>query len=202
MPKERAQTYIMFVLTIDQRDSSRSEDRVDLALHRLRTVSTRLPFERTAGDEFQGVLEDAAVVVDIVMDLVRDGHWHIGIGAGPVNLPLPTSTRAANGPAFESARKAVEKAKRLPAHLAVRGAVDEAAAHTEAVLALMGSIIEKRSEAAWEAIDLVSSGSSFTEAADKLGVSRQAISQRLSVAQWQQEQAARPAAAALLRAAQ
>ncbi len=90
-----------FVLTIDQRGSSTTTDLVDHMLARLTRIHTRLPFERTAGDEFQGLLEDPVSVVDAILDLVRDGNWHIGLGAGPVAEPLPSSTRAARGSAFE-----------------------------------------------------------------------------------------------------
>src|SRR4051812_11342574 len=112
-----------FVLTIDQRGSRRGPDRVADVLPRLNdTVATVLPFERTAGDEFQGVLAEADAVVDAVLELVRLGGWSIGVGAGPVQTPLPASTRAGAGPAFLSARRAVDAAKQRPARLAVRGA--------------------------------------------------------------------------------
>ena len=191
----------MFVLTVDQRGSSRTTDRVQDALSRLRPLPTRLPFERTAGDEFQGLLDDAVSVVDVTLILVRDGTWHIGIGVGPVAHPLPQSTRAARGPAFELARDAVEAAKRRPQHLAVRGTDPDHAADAEAVLTLVAAVVQRRSDAAWEAVDLLASGLTAAEAADRLSVTRQAIGQRLSVALWQQEQATRPAAAALLRRA-
>ncbi|MCW2701062.1 MAG: uncharacterized protein JWQ45_2597, partial [Blastococcus sp.] len=82
-------------------------------------VPTLLAFERTAGDEFQGVLAEADDVVDTVLELVRLGGWSIGVGAGPVQTPLPASTRAGAGPAFLSARRAVDAAKQRPARLAV-----------------------------------------------------------------------------------
>ncbi|HYH26522.1 MAG TPA: hypothetical protein VD834_14335, partial [Blastococcus sp.] len=98
-----------FVLTVDQRASRRGPDRVADALALLDAgVPTLLPFERTAGDEFQGVLDDPDAVVDVAMRLVRMGGWSIGIGAGAVQTPLPSSTRAATGPAFLCARRAVD----------------------------------------------------------------------------------------------
>ncbi len=91
-----------YVLTVDQQGSRRSPDRVGEALRRLQgTVPTLLPFERTAGDEFQGVMAEAADVVTVVLELVRLGGWSIGVGAGPVSTPLPDSTRAGSGPAFQ-----------------------------------------------------------------------------------------------------
>lgn len=191
-----------FVLTIDQRGSGRTADLVDGAISRLAHLPTRLPFERTAGDEFQGLLDDPVSVLDAMLHLVRDGDWHIGVGAGPVATPLPASTRAARGPAFELARAAVEAAKRRPQHLAVRGADPDAAAQTDAVLTLLAAVVQRRSPAAWEAIDLDGAGLSATEAAAKLGITRQAVGQRLSVGLWAQEQAVRPVITRLLVEAQ
>lgn len=187
-----------FVLTVDQRDSSSTPDRVDHILAKLVRIHTLLPFERTAGDEFQGLLADPLSVLDAILDLVRDGSWHIGLGAGPVAEPLPQSTRAARGPAFELARGAVEAAKRRPQHLAVQGADATGAAQADAVLTLLAAVIQRRSEAAWQAIDLDDAGLSATQAATKLGISRQAVGQRLAVGLRSQELAVRPVIADLL----
>lgn len=167
-------------------------------LAKLAHVHTRLPFERTAGDEFQGLLADPLSVVDAILDLVRDGTWHIGLGAGPVAEPLPPSTRAARGPAFELARSAVEAAKRRPQHLAVHGADPAAAAQADAVLTLLAAVIQRRSPAAWQAIDLDDAGLTSTQAATKLGISRQAVGQRLAVGLRSQELAVRPVISELL----
>ncbi len=51
------------MLTVDQRGSRRGTDRVPRAIALLSGVPTVLRFERTAGDEFQGVLDDPAAVV-------------------------------------------------------------------------------------------------------------------------------------------
>ena len=111
------------MLTVDQRASRRSPDRVPDVLRRLNTaVPTVLGFERTAGDEFQGMLAEPDDVVDVVLQLVRAGEWSIGVGAGPVQTPLPPSTRAGAGAAFLSARRAVDAAKQRATRLAVRGA--------------------------------------------------------------------------------
>ena len=51
------------VLTVDQDGSREGTDQVPAALEALAAVATRLPFERTVGDEFQGVLDDPAALV-------------------------------------------------------------------------------------------------------------------------------------------
>jgi hypothetical protein len=188
-----------FVLTVDQRASRRGPDRVADVLDRLNgTVAAVLAFERTAGDEFQGVLDDPAQVVDAVLDLVRLGGWSIGVGAGPVQTPLPDSTRAATGTAFLCARRAVDAAKQRPARLAVRGAVPADAGDAQAVLTALAVLLERRSDAAWEAIALVEAGRTQAQAAAELGISRQAVGQRLAAAAWELEGELRPTAARLL----
>jgi hypothetical protein len=190
---------VPFVLTIDQRGSRRGPDRVADVLPRLNdTVPTVLPFERTAGDEFQGVLAEADDVVDAVLDLVRLGGWSIGVGAGPVQIPLPASTRAGAGPAFLSARRAVDAAKQRPARLAVRGAVPTDAGDAQAVLTALAVVVRRRSEQAWEAIALVGRGRTQAEAAAELGITRQAVGQRLAAGLWELELDLRPTAARLL----
>ena len=188
----------MFVLTVDQQGSRRSADRVAALLPRLEQVRTVLPFERTAGDEFQGVLDEADTVVDVVLQLVRAGGWSIGIGAGPVQTPLPQSTRAGAGPAFLSARRAVDAAKQRPFRLAVRGAVQVDAADAQAVLSALAAVVERRSDQAWEAIALVESGRTQADAAAVLGISRQAVGQRLAAGLWDLERELRPTAGRLL----
>jgi hypothetical protein len=190
---------VPYVLTVDQKRSRRSGDRVADVLPRLNAaVATVLPFERTAGDEFQGILEDPEEVVDVVLDLVRVGGWSIGIGAGPVQTPLPESTRAGAGPAFLSARRAVEAAKQRPSRLAVRGVTPGDAGDAQAVLSALAVVVDRRSDQAWEAIGLVTDGRTQAEAATELGISRQAVGQRLSAGLWDLERELRPTAARLL----
>jgi hypothetical protein len=190
---------VPYVLTVDQRASRRGPDRVAEALRRLNgAVPTVLGFERTAGDEFQGVLADPDDVVEVVLHLVRAGHWSIGVGVGPVQTPLPQSTRAATGPAFLSARRAVDAAKRRPARLAVRGVVAAEAADAQAVMTALAVIVERRSDQAWEAIALVAAGRTQAEAATALGISRQAVGQRLAAGLWDLERELRPTTSRLL----
>lgn len=196
----------MFVITVDQQGSRHAEDHVPELLAGLPPIAglVRAP-ERTVGDEVQAVLDDAGGVVDLVLHLLRRGGWSVGVGAGPVEEPLPASSREARGEAFVLARAAVEAAKsrNRPVPLAVRGADPTAAGDAEAVLTLIGSLAARRSTAGWAAIDQARAlGTERQDAiAERLGVSQQAVSQRLRAAHWVEESAARPAAARLLTAA-
>jgi hypothetical protein len=214
----------MIVLTVDQRASTTRGDLVPQVLDRL-AARTRaggrldpavlLPFERTVGDEIQGLLgageAGAQLAVGIVADLLRDGGWSVGIGVGGVDQPLPESSRAAAGPAFFRAREAVEQAKGrgIAVPLAVVGPPDEPTAtivsDAQALIRLLGAVAARRSDAGWEAIDTLAEherdDAPQRAVAERLGVSEQAVSQRLRTALWAEEVAARPLAARLLRAA-
>lgn len=192
----------MFVLTVDQRHSRRGADRVDELLAVLAEAPGQVRgFERTAGDEVQGVLDDGAAVVDLALDLVRRGEWSIGVGAGPVNEPLPASTRSGSGAAFEHARVAVNRAKSSPQLIAVAAPDGYRAAAAEAALDLLAAVVQRRTGQGWEAVDLLNEGLSQTQVAERLGITKQAVSQRLRAATWSAEVAGRKLATELLATA-
>ena len=198
----------MIVLTADQRGSRTSSDLVGPGLALLaRVVPAPLrAFERTAGDELQGVPGSAALAVAAVQALVVDGHWSVGLGVGPVEEPLPPSTRAGRGPAYAAAREAVEAAKDRHHHVSLVGGglPDQAArivADADAVLSLALAVALRWSEEAREAIALVRGGASQTDAARALGVTRQAVGQRLGAALFRQHTEAMTVVARLLEQA-
>ncbi|WP_182354619.1 hypothetical protein [Flaviflexus huanghaiensis] len=169
----------MFVLTLDQIGSRGDEDRVPALLERLRDKEMVRPFERTVGDEVQGVTADPTVVRKIVLGVLRDGHWHIGIGSGPAELG--GSAREGSGTAFENAREAVERAKsatRFTPSVATIGPNQDTSADAEALLRLLGNLIESRTDAQWEAIDAHRAGETASQIAERLGISAEAVSQR------------------------
>jgi len=188
----------VFVITADQRASRTKPDRVDAALRLLSPEPLLRAFERTAGDELQGVADDPVVALGAVLRLVRDGGWSVGVGVGAVRTPLPEQTRAGAGEAFERARVAVTRAKSRPDHVALVAAgvlADDA----DALLSVHAAIVARRSEAGWEAVDMVESGLSQTEVAERLGISKQAVSQRLRAAWWPQQLGTTPLLLRLLR---
>jgi hypothetical protein len=193
---------VVFVLTVDQHRSRSHQDGVPAALETLNKRGTddglSREFERTAGDEIQGVMSSPQAVVDVVLTLVRSGTWNIGIGIGAASEPLPDSTRAGHGEVFVRARAGVERAKNAPQRLWVVGAEDPRAERAGSALMLLAAVVRRRSTLGWEAVDMLRSGCSQAEAAERLGVSPAAISYRLQAAGWAEEERGRALAAALL----
>ena len=201
----------MWVVTIDQQGSRVVGDRVEGFLSNIAaytagsrvSLGVRRQFERTVGDEVQAVISDAATVVELTLHVLRRGGWSVGIGGGAVDEPLPESARAGSGTAFVLARAAVEAAKSrmrvVP--LAVRGIDHQAAAEAEGVLMLIGASAARRTPAGWAVIDALTAGGHGLRQEDvaaRLGITQQAVSQRLRTALWSEELAARPAAARLV----
>jgi hypothetical protein len=169
------------VLTVDQDASRHGRDQVPDALAALADVATRLDFERTVGDEFQGVLDDPASVVAALELLIRSGEWNIGIGIGAVETPLPEQARAGRGPAYLRAREAVTAAKSSPWRVRAVGEGAEARALESAVW-LWAALLSRRTPRGWEVADLVDQGLTYEEAGSRIGITQSAVSQRAAAA--------------------
>jgi DNA-binding CsgD family transcriptional regulator len=170
-----------FVLTVDQRGSRRDVDRIPATLAALDDVAMLLPFERTVGDEFQGVLDEPESLPHVVELLLREDAWNIGIGIGEIEHPLPDHARAGRGPAYLHARDAVTAAKSSPWHLRVAG--DHVAARPlETTIWLWAAVLARRTPRGWEVADLIAEGLSYGDAAERLGISQSAVSQRAQAA--------------------
>lgn len=218
----------MFVMTIDQRGSTGDTDRVPALLNevaRLDLAGAEPPvFDRSVGDEVQGVVPDPSAVVEIALHALREGRWYVGIGVGTVALPAGASPREGTGTAFVAARKAVELAKAAGSQVPLSvvpgimaretgrgvpaGEGVQACANAEAVLRLLGRLVQERTEAQWRVVDALRRLGAGTSApgrhgsqkqvAHELGISEQSVSRTVLRSGWQEEWAARPAASMLL----
>jgi len=201
----------MYVVTIDQMNSRNSQDGVPELLRALKlrltgNLAPRVPFSRSVGDEIQGVVNSPAQVYTVFRTLMRVKGWYMGVGVGLVNEPLPKRSADANGPAFIQARKAVDDAKkrRGSSPVSVRAEDTGRAAEVQALLRLLGGVLESRTAAAWEAVELMSlpdgspSGLTQADAAAQLGISVAAVSRRLITASYDEERAVLPLVARLL----
>ena len=179
------------VVTADQRNSRHSDDLVPAALTALQAaVGERfaLAFERTAGDELQGLTADPGAVVDAVLALTRLPQWHIGIGLGEVEMPLPASTREARGTAYLAARTAVGQARTAPSHLRLVAAEtvsarpyrEDVVQRAASALVMLRALVSRRTPEGWEIMDVLDDAGSGRVAAQRMGISPSAVSQRAS----------------------
>lgn len=177
----------MFVLIADQVGSRGDVDRVAGALDDLAArfgAHYALVPERTAGDELQALTDNAACALESALLLLRSPHWRVGLGVGDVRLPLPLSVREASGPAFTSARAAVERATSRSTRFAAVGAetLAEPVHDWGALVDLLLTQRARWSAPGWELHELLDSGLTQADAAARLGITPQATSKRARAA--------------------
>ncbi len=190
----------MFALTADQVDSRHGRDRADEALAIIADAAgdhLALPADRTAGDEVQAITADAGTALAVALALLRTGAWTVGLGIGSVREPLPDVTRAVGGDAFIAARAAVERAKGRPTRFSA-GGTEGAAELVQPLVDLLLATRERRTPEGWELFDLLESGMTQAAAAQRLGITPQAVSGRAQAAGIRVDAAARPALTTLL----
>lgn len=141
----------------------------------------------TLGDEFQGVLSDPGVLPDLTWRLavgLPEMRIWTGVGRGAIETELRDEAVGMDGPAFHRARDALEEAKRSRRH----GGVFEGFGDDDPVLGGLARMVDRLradlTDAQTEAVDLARRGMTQREVAERLGVTPQAVSQRLAAAGW------------------
>lgn len=192
----------MFVLTVDQIDSGSNPDRVPEGVAALNALDPIIAFERTVGDEFQGAFEAADDVVRALLALAQQDCWHIGLGIGEVEKPLPKHSREGDGPAYRAARRAVDLAKRQRAVTFEAGtkAAAEATANAQAIYRLMAALLSQRTERQWELAALAETETGAAIAKQQ-GITPQTVSAVLKSGHAREIDEARPVLARLLHSA-
>ncbi|GAB3591489.1 hypothetical protein CFAEC_07365 [Corynebacterium faecale] len=158
----------------------------------LSTLDGAGEFELLGVEDIRAYITSPETTCDVVMALLAAGDWAIGIGVVPsADKPNPEDEAQ-----VELAKKTATDALRPTAR---SGAVkvrivgarrdDSRAFNISASFALMSQVLSKRSIEGREATSLMRSGMNQNEAAGELGISKQAMSQRLQAAGWQAEQA-------------
>lgn len=140
-------------------------------------------------------------VVALAMDLMRRGRLGLGVGIGR-SEDEPGDERE-DGPGGAGAARALAAVRTQPVPIVVDGPAHRQAALLDAqgALQLTGAIVMRRSAPGHTAVGLMDRLGSQTEAAAILGITRQAMSQRLRAAGWQNELAGRRLSERLLRVA-
>lgn len=134
-------------------------------------------------EDICAVVDSPGALCDTVMALLSDGSWAVGIGLAPGATDEDLARDTATGSLRGGARAGTVKVASLPKG---KSTLSEDIA---AVFALMGHVLSKRTMEGREATSLVRSGLNQNEAAEELGISKQAMSQRLMAAGWQAESA-------------
>ena len=178
------------VVTIDERGSRQTAGSRAGTLARLLNgdpaVAPELPFEVTVGDELQGVLRSPVDIVPVLRAVARHAGWWVGIGIGQIEA-FGESARVSTGVAFVQARLAVDRAKKVPWGVAVEGAGWKRVDELDRAVALWVTMLEMRSERGWQTVDLRLRGLSEPEIASLLGITQQAVNQRLRAAFFAQD---------------
>ena len=140
-------------------------------------------FEVLGVEDIRSKVADAEAALNLIMALLSDGNWAIGLGIADGSNNSAPSDASATATAAVGTRAGQ-----------VRVIVDRQNATTEAAdiaatFALMSHVLHKRTYEGREATSLVRRGMNQNEAAATLGISKQAMSQRLQAAGWPAEQA-------------
>lgn len=151
-------------------------------------VSLAAFFTMTLGDEFEGLVANPEIIPDMMWELERDTagvQFRWGLGFGEVHTLIGTDVGSIDGPAFHGARAAINEARKDGKEGGVYAGY--MATDTDALNGLARLLAHQRrrfSKEQREAIELLRAGSSQSDAAQQLGVSKQALSQRIRAAGW------------------
>ncbi|MGD7001268.1 MarR family transcriptional regulator [Corynebacterium halotolerans] len=174
----------------------RRADLVRRSAEALATLEGVGDFEVLGVEDICAVVETGPAVCDVVMALLSDGEWAIGVGIDSALDPEDPDSEAAVrslgtkalGKPGRATRAGVVKVAVAPTP-ALKASGNTAASDISATFALLGQVLAKRSIEGRQATSLVRRGLTQNEAAEELGISKQAISQRLQAAGWQAENA-------------
>lgn len=158
----------------------------------LSTLEDAGEFEIIGVEEIRAHIASPATACDVVMALLAAGDWAVGIGVVPGETPPDPEDEAQVDLAKRTATEALRPTTRAgTVKVRIIGAKrdDVRGFNISAAFTLMSQVLSKRSSEGREATSLVRSGFNQNEAAAELGISKQAMSQRLQAAGWQAEQA-------------
>lgn len=146
-------------------------------------------FVISTGDEFQGLLKDPSIVPDIVWatDLhLERARVRYGIGYGELYTPLQPVSIGMDGPVFHRAREAIESARKRGWRGGVFAGFGE---WQDRVLNGLARLLERQAEKLTakqrEVADLARDRLEQGEIAERLGVTRQAISDHIRAMGWE-----------------
>ncbi|QTH58789.1 MarR family transcriptional regulator [Corynebacterium hindlerae] len=194
------------MFAIHARYRGRAVRRAELVARSAEALSTMEgvgTFDILGVEDICAVVDTPEAVADTTMALLSAGEWAIGIGIAPT-ATNPTSdvvTKLAGAALGARARVGVVKV-RVHGPRALKPDADEWASDIAACFLMLATVLAKRSIEGREATSLMRRGYNQNEAAAELGITKQAMSQRLQAAGWQAETAGWQLAVNLLRRAE
>jgi hypothetical protein len=159
------------------------------------------PFSLSRGDEIQALLVHAAVAPDILWHAaVRFPHSAIrfGFGVGELSTPLAPLPMQTDGPAWWAARKAVENAAATRRNGGVWQGFDGDDQVLTAFGTLLGHVRGRLTQRQRAVLEQLRSGADMVQVAERLGITKQAVSGIVAAAGWRAYQEGEAALTSLL----
>ena len=176
--------------------STRRADHVQASAQALSGLEGVGTVEVAGIEELRAAPDNAVGVTTLVLALLAAGDWAVGIGVCPQDN-IEQAHRASSSVIGKGGRASTVKTR-------IRTNNPRGKDYSEdigAAFTLLHHVISRRSPEGREATGLVRAGYSQVEAAEELGVSKQAVNQRLAAAGWQAELAGWDLAVHLLQRA-
>lgn len=145
-------------------------------------------FMISLGDEYQGLITAPEIIPDLMWELedrCADVAFRWGIGFGAVHTQLQRNVTAIDGPTFHNARRAIASAKKDKKQGGVYvGFPPEINGSLNGLARVLFHQRSRLTEAQREGVQYLRSGTTRTEAARALHITRQAMDQRAHSAGW------------------
>ncbi|MCQ9342849.1 MarR family transcriptional regulator [Corynebacterium sp. 153RC1] len=162
-------------------------------------------FQVLGVEDISAEIHTAAAVTDTTMALLSAGDWAVSIAAvAGEGSPLPELGAASDAPSAAqllAQRELGAHARAGSVKVAIQGygqGEQQLASNISGTFTMLAYILAKRTAEGREATSLMRAGLNQNEAAEELGISKQAMSQRLQAAGWQAELAGYQIALSLL----
>ncbi|KAB1503649.1 DNA-binding protein [Corynebacterium sp. 320] len=173
-------------------------------VHALSQSAAVLSVDAIGVEDFVCLSDNAEHTGGLVLSLLQAGDFAIGIGviAGAesqlneyydsveeIHQHLKDAAQRTIQPSLKATHVAVRVEMPGPGAVVAPGYASEVADDVVSAFTLLAHVLARRTKEGREATALLRSGLSQSEAAAEVGISKQAMSQRLAAAGWQAEQA-------------
>lgn len=160
-------------------------------------------FDVLGVEDICAVIDTPTAVADTTMALLSAGEWAVGIGIIPSSANAsPDVVKKLAGSALGARAKIGTVKVKVKASRATKEEAKRWEGDIAACFLLLSTVLSKRSFEGREATSMMRRGYNQNEAAEQLGITKQAMSQRLQAAGWQAETAGWQLAVNLLSRAQ